>query len=364
MFILRVMMSTQPITNLSDTALGSQASFTSAHFLPHGHDSLAEMMDIQQAKAVREIQQILDEAQSKVARVSTKTIVTSIIRSIDVVVGGCANTTVLLSTLVDFDATSVEDTKVPFLHGAVRRIAIMLTSKEYVAFAKKNACNAKLYYWAFALFHRVQAALFKVVTDEASISAANQNNGSANAKSINTSPFKMAKAILDRGLTTLFAVLSESEVLEETVVFQNSIFSDEHKALVAAQVKKRMLPLQNLDVALTKKQKIAALKTATPAVKARNNVGAITSKSSDMITMPKAYPEGEIALCPAALRNKSKGCANPKCTRSHDGPDKWSAAMTACMIAHVEADANLAWNPQVMTPEMLKLKHSKTPDEV
>ena len=73
MFILRVMMSPKPITNLSDTALGSQASFTSAHFLPHGQDSLGEMVEIQQAKAVREIQQILDEAQSKVARVSTNT---------------------------------------------------------------------------------------------------------------------------------------------------------------------------------------------------------------------------------------------------------------------------------------------------
>ena len=360
MFILRVMMSPQPITNLSDTALGSQASFTSAHFLPHGHDSLGEMVEIQQAKAVREIQQILDEAQSKVARVSTKTIVTSIIRSMDVVVGGCANTTVLLSTLVDFDATSVEDTKVPFLHYAARRLAIMLTSKEYVAYGKKHACNAKLYYSAFALFNRVQVALFKVITDEASISAANQNNGSANVKSINTAPFKMAKAILDRGLTTLFAVLSESEVLEETVVFQNSIFSDEHKALVAAQVKKRGVPLQDVDVPLTKRQK-QSLKPTPSAGTARKNVGAIDSLSSDMITMPKTYPEGEIALCPAALRNKSKGCANPKCSRSHDGPDKWSPAMTSCMIAHVKADDNLAWNPQVMTPEMLKLKHSKTP---
>ena len=73
----------------------------------------------------------------------------------------------------------------------------MLTSKEYVAYGKKHACNAKLYYSAFALFNRVQVALFKVITDEASISAANQNNGSANVKSINTAPFQMAKAILD-----------------------------------------------------------------------------------------------------------------------------------------------------------------------
>ena len=128
MMLLRAIISTTPITNLTLVAMGVQGSVTSAHFLPHGHETVKQVTSIATASAQRQIQTLLEETACKLNKVVSKSIVTSTINSVLVVVGACANTTVLTQTLVDFDTISLDASKAPFLHIAVRKIAILLTS--------------------------------------------------------------------------------------------------------------------------------------------------------------------------------------------------------------------------------------------
>lgn len=221
-----------------------------------------------------------------------------------------------------------------------------------------------MHYYAFSLFNHIQATVFKVITDEGSISADNPGNGNTNAKSINQAHFHMAASTLDRSLKNLFKILGEAEVLDETDMFKNSIFSDDYKAMIAAQAKKRIPQNLHVDTAFLKKQTVAQLKQQQQVTQPthKKNVGALDSLMGDMINIPKVWSEGEIALCPVKLCNKSKGCHTPDCNKTHDDPVKWSPALKTCMIAHVSTDANLSWNHQVVTPEMLSMKFSKAPE--
>ena len=60
MMLTRAIISTTPITNLVAAAAGVQASFNSAHFLPHGHDTVEQMTDIAAAASQRQIQTLLE----------------------------------------------------------------------------------------------------------------------------------------------------------------------------------------------------------------------------------------------------------------------------------------------------------------
>ena len=105
-----------------------------------------------------------------------------------------------------------------------------------------------------------------------------------------------------------------------------------------------------------KKQKQLAKNDPPPSSK--KNVGAIIVSGSGMIAIPDDWPEGEIALCPAKLCNKSKGCLVPGCQKNHKGPKHWYSALIMFMKTHVNADPTLTWNSAVMTPDILGLKFS------
>ena len=357
MMLLRAIISTTPITNLALVAMGVQGSVTSAHFLPHGHETVEQVTSIAAAASQRQIQTLLEETACKLNKVVSKSIVTSTINSVRVVVGACANTTVLAQTLVDFDATSLDASKVPFLHLAARKIAILLTSKETVEFTRKNKCNADLYYYAFGLFDRTHAIVAKVLNDEGSIRAANPRNGNGNAANVTAAHFKMASNTLDKGLTTLIEVIAEAETLVPNAMFANSIFGPAAQAGLAAAAVKRRAPPANADHndgPIDKKQK-----KKDPAA-AKVNVGAINSSTTAVLNLPTEWPAGETGLCPAELRNGSKGCKKPDCNKNHKRPKNWSKEMLAIMIAHVKAESNLTWNYKVATPDILGLKLTST----
>ena len=200
---------------------------------------------------------------------------------------------------------SLDASKAPFLHLAARKIAILLTSKETIKFTRKNKCNANLYYYAFGLFDRTQAIVAKVLNNECLIRAANPPNGNSNATSVNAAHFRIAANTLDKDLTTMIKVIAEAETLVPNAMFTNSIFGPAAQAALAtAAVKKRMPPANwDHDGPIDKKQK-----KKDPASHKITNVGSIILSTSAVLTLPAKWPAGEVGLCPAKLRNNSKGC--------------------------------------------------------
>ncbi len=77
------------------------------------------------------------------------------------------------------------------------------------------------------------------------------------------------------------------------------------------------------------------------------------------------WPQGEKHLCVGKLGNDSKGCGNPEgCKLNHKEPKAWSARLFEVMQAHVAKHPILAWNPSLVTPEMLGLELNKSPSKV
>ena len=288
-------------------------------------------------------------------RVQKKSTITSVVTIDRTVVGACANTTVLAMTLVDLDPTMSKSNKVPFMQIVSRNIAIFLASKKYVDFMRNYACNAKLTYATFGLFNRVQAIVFKSLSNEGSITAANPNNSTANVKSINQAPYRMTCIVLDNGLATFLEVTAAAEVLEVTEMYRNSVFSQESQTKLAVVAVEHRPPSSEYGGIDAKKQK-QQQKVQTPAT--MRNTGTINVQGSGMVNLPDDWPEDEIALCPAKLCTKSKGCKTPGCVKNQQDPVYQSSTLVTYMKAHIIADLTLSWNSAMMTPDIQGLKFS------
>ena len=86
----------------------------------------------------------------------------------------------------------------------------------------------------------------------------------------------------------------------------------------------------------------------------------------DYLNLPKEWPPGELPLCPAKLRDKTRGCLSPACKakKNHKDPDLWSPTLFKFMCDFVDSDKeHLAWNEELVTPEMLKLKYNQSPPD-
>ena len=110
MFILRSIMATSPIMDLKSSANRSQASLNTAH------------ADVAARASLYNMQKLLGEDPTKMDRVTTKTVVTSIFRLKRQIVTACANTSVLTHTLVDHDVVEIAASKAPFIHMASRKV--------------------------------------------------------------------------------------------------------------------------------------------------------------------------------------------------------------------------------------------------
>lgn len=344
-----------PILDLGEIAKSNATSFHTGYLIPHGFQTRSQVQAIAALTAKREAQTLLDEATNKISAVNTKSVCTSHLQNEAAVIGSSANTTAVLQTIVSFDPTSLDPTKVPFLHYAARSIGLVLSSHEYVCYAEQRECNAAAIYNAFTLLDRVRATTSKIFHDEASISAAAALNGNTLAANVSANDHRLAWNSLEKGLDHFAAVVAGAEEIDESVAFRKSPYSDASKAAAAA-------------VLAAAKRKLQTPATERDPKKLRESPnklpieGAIICTGSDKMDMPSTWPPGESELCAANLRHKSKGCRHPRCIRSHAPPAEWSTAMKSLMMSHVKATPNLSWNPAIATPAILGLAFNSTPE--
>ncbi len=90
-------------------------SFQSDHLMPHRFEELQLAKGAAEVSESRHLQLDISKAPSKVTKVNTKTIITSIIDSDVVLLGLCANITSFLIVFVSFVTTSINKDEVPFL---------------------------------------------------------------------------------------------------------------------------------------------------------------------------------------------------------------------------------------------------------
>ena len=140
-------MATVPITDFASAAAGAQPHFNTAHLLPHGYESADAARDVASAANLRELQKLMGEDPSKMNKVNTKTVAMAIICNAGQIVTACANTSILMNTLVDHNVVVLVLDKIPFIHLTSRKLAIALTSKESVEYITKYRCNTKLHYY-------------------------------------------------------------------------------------------------------------------------------------------------------------------------------------------------------------------------
>ena len=129
-----------------------------------------------------------------------------------------ANATCYLQTMVAYDMNSLDQAIVPYVHFVARTIGLMLTSGEYVDFAKQYSCNAKIICQGFNLMNRVMAAHAKTLQEESSIDAAKVSNGNSRRKSISTKHIRSAETALVKGIESFSQFCENAEVCEATAV--------------------------------------------------------------------------------------------------------------------------------------------------
>ena len=348
-------MATAPIVDLKLSASGPQSSFNTAHLLPHGFESAEMIKAVGAAASLHNLQKMVGEDPTKMNKVTTKTVVTSVIRSERQIVTACANATVLTHTLVDHDVVDLDPSKSPFLHLAARKLAVALTSTDCVEYMSRYACNACMHYYAFGLLNRTHCIFLKVLKDEGAIRAAMPRNSTPDTSAINVATFKMANNTLNKGIDTLIEVFSNAKELEKNTMYLSSIFSEESQKEYAASINKRTHDTLPVDPDnKSKRQKKKELKDA--AEKRAPKIGPLICATKSPIHLPTEWPTGETPLCPALLRHGSKGCTRKGCQKSHQRINGWSKALIKFMIGFVSKTDDISWNLSVATPDILGLK--------
>ena len=358
--LLKGMLSTTPITDLDKVAKSNVTSFNMAHLIPQDKDTAALLNSIKRQMELRDLLQHFKEDATKMSAVNTTTICNSVLKDKYAVFGTCANTTCLLKTLVDFNPESIEQDKVPLLHYAARKLAIMISSMSYDKFQENMIITsgthpAKLDYLAFNILDRILITLAKVLQDEQAIMAASPTNGSSKVGTINTTHYAAALGALNRGLDNLICVCADTDNLEAVAVFLNSPFNADRKTTTPDKRGANMSPPQ--------KSPPKKPRTTEP-----RNVGPIICTET---LIPKiddpAWPPNEQRPCFGTLRDGSKGCPYKhepgKCNKNHGHPSTWSAAMQEMMKNHVKAHSCLAWNMNVVTPAFVGLRLQASAEE-
>ena len=217
------MYATEPLTDLEANAKATGATFTSAHFLPHGKEIEAILAELKKRSIERTVQEAMHEDPTKMSRMGTKTVCAAAIKDEHSLITMCANITVFLQSLTSFDTDSVDPDKVPFLHYAARKVGLALSSKEYRHYLDKSHCHGKLHYYVFNVIDRTLTTYFKVLECKSSIAAA--SNEGANPAGLNANHATMANSCLDHGLQTVMNVCAEAETLKDTAIYSASVYA-------------------------------------------------------------------------------------------------------------------------------------------
>ena len=357
--LLKGMLSTSPITDLDKVAKSNVTSFNMAHLIPQDKDTAALLNSIKRQMELRDLQQHFKEDTAKMSAVNTTTICSKILKDKYAVIGACANTTCLLHTLVDFNAESIEQNKVPLLHYAARKLAIMISSMSYDKFQENMVITsgthpARLDYLAFNNLDRILITVAKVLQDEQAIMAASPTNGSSKVGTINTTHYAAALGALTRGLDNLIGVCADTDNLEAVAVFLNSPFNADRKTTTPVKRAANIGPSSPSP----KKTKTNEPRNAGPIICTETLIPKIDDA---------AWPPNEPRPCFGTLRDGSRGCPwkhEPgRCNKNHGHPNTWSAAMQEMMKNHVKAHSCLMWNMNVVTPAFVGLRYTASAEE-
>jgi hypothetical protein len=367
---------TTPTRNLAAIAQSSAVTaFCTAHFLPHGTETLETTRALKYAADFRTLQRDQGESDARVKAMSTKCVCASSIRSADNIVSGCANQTTFCRAVVDFDVTSNDITQVPFLHHVARSLAEALTSRYFRDFQKTNPKPELPWYWMMHLWDRIHCTYNNVLNCEDSIEAASPANGSSRSGEIEVEHVKNAHAALKRGLETFQAACSGAMDFDEVQLYRSSPFSEASKTKrineAAAKLHGKRDPTATPKD--RKRPKLAATpqgdatptreKHPGPIIVTPSRAKQTTGKGNYLLHVPDP-PPGEKRLCPAALRHNTRGgCTTQGCDKNHDPPHLWSEATWAILKPWVQSKEELEWNPDICTPELMGLKLSRTPTE-
>ena len=130
-----MILATTSITNLKTSATGAQSSFSTALLLPHGYNIKHTAADVATATTLHDLQKLLEKDPSKMSRVNTKVVGTSILCSEHQIVTACANTIVFTNTLVEHDIDGESESKVPSPHSTARKLGMILASRECLEYS-------------------------------------------------------------------------------------------------------------------------------------------------------------------------------------------------------------------------------------
>ncbi len=130
-FLIKGNYSIDPVTDLEALEKLSAVNFHTAMLLPHGYKELQLAKGSAEVSHSRRLLLDIGETPSKIAKMNTRTIITSVIANDEVILILCANITAYLVVFVDFDTTSMDDEQTLFLHCAARRISLCVSGKPY-----------------------------------------------------------------------------------------------------------------------------------------------------------------------------------------------------------------------------------------
>ena len=187
-----------------------------------------------------------------------------------------------------------------------------------------------------------------------SVLASKPRFGNTNASKISLTAFKLATSCLDKGLELLVEAFSDTKAIEHNKIYTNSVFSvDTTTNFLLDSNRKRVEHTNGKSKRQQKRKKDNDDKKSRVV-----NVGALVCATSAPILLSPAakWPKGEKPLCPALLRDSSKGCIRSGCKKNHNKMKDWSKTMIKFMVAYVDGQPDISWNTKVATPSIMGLK--------
>ena len=95
----------------------------------------------------------------------------------------------------------------------------------------------------------------------------------------------------------------------------------------------------------------------------RKHIGCIKVKGSGLLNLPRnKWPDVEELLCNAFMNEKSDGCNNPRCTKSHDPLKMWPKVVFDFVRDHVQKKHELTWVKETLKKRCKKEKKKKVQD--
>ena len=361
MLIITCHFSSEPMTSLETASTSVGGGLAKSVFLPHNNETITCLKSLKKESESRNLQDLLNEEPTKMGRVCTQVRLASTINSRHEVIEGCANITVLLRTIVEFDVTDNDPKNVPFLHYMARTVALMVSGREYRQFELRYTCGSRMNYIVWNLLDRTMTSFLKTLTNETGIASALPDLHESQVANIPTSHLLAAYSTLDRGMDTVQNVITDAECMEVTSIWKNSKFARDN---VWGNPKRPAYnnPGDHQYDPYNDREGGHTPKRGRTGSKEPNWIqGPINRTVPGPLALPQRhdYPRGERFLCAGALRNNSKGCgARETCTLNHDPMHKWSKVLVRFMDDFMRTQKGQSWNPNIATAEILGMKYS------